>query len=209
MSNNKNFFLKKEADKYYERNKSHIVDYQIEPLSKIIITYIKKIKTRNIKVLEIGCGDANRLLYLKQRFSRVVFYGIDPSTEAIKNKKKSSIILKKATADKIPFKKNFFDIIIYGFCLYLVDDRDLFKIICEAERVSKPDSSIIIYDFYSKNVKYKKYKHNKKIFIRKMDYSKIFSWCPYYKIKIFKKFKYNYNEINDYLSIICFKKNLN
>ena len=206
---NKNLFLKKEANKYYERNKNHLFNYKIEPLSKIIINCIKKIKTRNIKVLEIGCGDANRLLYLKHKFPKVLFYGIDPSTKAIKKQQKSFITLKKSTADKIPFKKNFFDIIIYGFCLYFVDNRDLFKIIFEAERVSKKNSCIIIYDFYSKNVKYKKYKHNEKIFIRKMDYSKIFSWCPYYKIKFFKKFKYNKSKINDYLSIICFKKNLN
>jgi len=207
MSNNKKLFIKKEGDKYFERNKSHTVNYQIEPLSKIIIDCIKKIKTRNIKVLEIGCGDANRLLYLKKIFPKIVFYGIDPSAKAIKNKQKSSIILKKSTADKIPFKKNFFDIIIYGFCLYLVDNRDLFKIIFEAERVSKRNSWIIIKDFYSKNIKYRQYKHNRNIFIRKMDCSKMFSWCPYYKIKVFKKFKYK-NKKNDYLSIISFQKKL-
>lgn len=34
MSNNKNIFIKKEGDKYFERNKSHTVNYQMQPLSK-------------------------------------------------------------------------------------------------------------------------------------------------------------------------------
>jgi hypothetical protein len=44
------------VDKCYERNKNHIVNYQIEPFSKIIINCLKKINNRNIKILEIGCG---------------------------------------------------------------------------------------------------------------------------------------------------------
>jgi ubiquinone/menaquinone biosynthesis C-methylase UbiE len=163
-------------------------------------------KKKNIRVLEIGCGNAQRLIYLKQKFPLVNFYGIDPSGKAIKKIIKN-VTLKKSTADKIPFKKNFFDIIVYGFCLYLVDDKSLFKVISEAERVSKLDSWIIVYDFYSKEVKYRQYKHNKKILIRKMDYSKFFSWCPYYKIKIFKKFKYK-NKKKDFLSVVCIKKKI-
>jgi ubiquinone/menaquinone biosynthesis C-methylase UbiE len=207
FNQNKKYFLRNEGDKYYDRNKNDRPDYKKELLSKKISDCINNNKNKkNIRVLEIGCGNAQRLIYLKQKFPLVYFYGIDPSGEAIKKIRKN-ITLKKSTADKIPFKKNFFDIIVYGFCLYLVDDKSLFKVISEAERVSKSDSWIIVYDFYRKEVKYRQYKHNKKILIRKMDCSKFFSWCPYYKIKIFKKFKYK-NKKKDFLSVICIKKKI-
>jgi ubiquinone/menaquinone biosynthesis C-methylase UbiE len=204
-NHNKKYFLRNEGDKYYDRNKNDKLDYKKEFLSKKISQFIDNKK--NIRVLEIGCGNAQRLIYLKQKFPLVDFYGIDPSSKAIKKIKKN-ITLKRSTADKIPFKNSFFDIVIYGFCLYLVDDKSLFKVISEAERVSKSESWIVVYDFYSKEIKYRKYKHNKKILIRKMDYSKIFSWCPYYKLKIFQKFKYK-NKKKDFLAVFCFKKKIN
>jgi ubiquinone/menaquinone biosynthesis C-methylase UbiE len=212
MTNNKKYFLKDGGDKYHSRNKKKIINFKKELLCKKIESSIKAIKQKKVNVLEIGCGDAQRLIYLKKKFPLVNFYGIDPSSDAIKKTKELNINLIKSTADKIPFKKEFFDIIVYGFCLYLVDDRDLFKIATEAERVSKKKSFIIIFDFYSKNLIYKKYKHKKGIFVRKMDYSKIFSWSPYYKIislKIISTSKIQHeNKKNDYLSLIYIKKEI-
>jgi len=207
MTNNKKYFLKNGGDKYHSRNKKKIIDFKKELLCKKIENSIKKIKQKKINVLEVGCGDAQRLIYLKKRFQSINFFGIDPSSEAIKNKKKSNINLSKSTADKLPFKESFFDIIIYGFCLYLVDDQDLIKIVLEAERVTKKKSLIIIYDFYSKNLTYKKYKHKNGVFIRKMDYSKIFLWLPYYKVLSLNKILY-LNKKNDFLSLICIKKEI-
>ena len=204
-NHNKKYFLRNEGDKYYDRNKNDKLDYKKEFLSKKISLFIDNKK--NIRVLEIGCGNAQRLIYLKQKFPLVDFYGIDPSSNDIKKIKKN-ITLKRSTADKFPFKNSFFDIVIYGFCLYLVDDKSLFEVISEAERVSKSESWIVVYDFYSNDIKYREYKHNKKILIRKMNYSKIFSWCPYYKLKIFKKFKYK-NKKKDFLAVFCFKKKIN
>jgi ubiquinone/menaquinone biosynthesis C-methylase UbiE len=207
MIDNKKYFLIKGGDKYYKRNKKKKINFKKELLCKKIETSIKKIKQKKINILEVGCGDAQRLIYLKEKFPSINFFGVDPSSQAIKNKKKSDINLSKSTADKLPFKKSFFDIIIYGFCLYLVDDKDLFKTVLEADRVTKKKSLIIIYDFYSKNLTYKKYKHKKGVFIRKMDYSKIFSWIPYYKVLSLNKKLYP-NKKNDFLSLTCIKKEI-
>ena len=45
--------------------------------------------------------------------------------------------IKIGTAEKLPFEENYFDILIFGFCLYLTDSEDLFKISSEAYRVTK------------------------------------------------------------------------
>ena len=131
MKNNKEYFLKKSGDDYFYRNKDKIVNFKNELLTK---TILENLNNKIVNVLEVGCGNASRLFYLSKIYKKINFFGVDPSSAALKNKK---IFLKKATADKLPYKKNFFDIIIYGFCLYLTDNQDLIKIIFEADRVLK------------------------------------------------------------------------
>ena len=80
----------------------------------------------------------------------------------------------KGTADNLKFKPNTFELIIFSFCLYLCDDRDLKKILFESIKVLKK-GIILINDFYFQNKKYIKYKHDKRIKSRKMVNSKIFT----------------------------------
>ena len=196
MINNKEYFLKKGGDDYFYRNKNKIINFKNELLSKIILD---NLNNKLVNVLEVGCSDGSRLLYLSKKYNKINFFGIDPSSAALKNKK---LFLKKGTADQLPFKKNFFDIIIYGFCLYLTDNQDLIKIVYEADRVLKKNGIIVILDFYSKKVKYREFSHKPGHYIRKMDYSKLFSWSPNYKILSFKKEKY---ETKDYTAVISLK----
>ena len=197
MKNNKEYFLKRGGDDYFFRNRNKIINFKNELLSKKILD---NLNNKIVNVLEVGCGDGSRLLYLSKKYKKINFFGIDPSSAAIKNKK---IFLKKGTADKLPFKKNFFDIIIYGFCLYLTDNQDLIKIVFEADRVLKKRGIIIILDFYSKKIKYRKFSHKLGHYVRKMDYSKLFLWCPNYKMLGFKKEKY---DKKDYTAVISLKK---
>ena len=197
MKNNKEYFLKKGGDDYFYRNKDKIINFKKELLSK---TILENLNNKIVNVLEVGCGNASRLFYLSKIYKKINFFGVDPSSAALRNQK---IFLKKATADKLPFKKNFFDIIIYGFCLYLTDSKDLIKIVFEADRVLKKNGIIVILDFYSKKIKYRRFLHKKGHYVRKMDYSKIFSWSPNYKMLSFKKEKY---EKKDYTAVISLKK---
>jgi ubiquinone/menaquinone biosynthesis C-methylase UbiE len=197
LKNNKKYFLKTGANDYFNRNKDKIINFKNELLSKVILN---NLNNKIINVLEVGCGDASRLSYLSRKYKKINFFGVDPFGAALKNKK---IFLKKATADKLPFKKNFFDVIIYGFCLYLTDNQDLIKIVFEADRVLKKNGIIIILDFYSKKIEYRKFSHKHGHYVRKMDYSKLFSWSPNYKVLSFKKEKY---EKKDYTAVISLKK---
>ena len=87
-----------------------------------------------------------------------------------------------ADAVKLGFKNLKFDVLIYGFCLYLVDAEDLFKVVYEADKILKKNSHIIIYDFYSKNSKYLNYRHDKRVKVHKYNFSKIFLWHPKKKL---------------------------
>jgi len=100
-------------------------------------------------VLEIGCSNGYRLQKLHKTYS-CSCYEIDPSDNAIKDGQKQypTLNLYKGDATKLPFTDKKFDMVIFGFCLYLCDREDLFKIAYEADRVLKKNGHIVIYDFF-------------------------------------------------------------
>ena len=210
---NKNFFKSKEGDKYFLRNHDKLkkINYETDKLQIIISNKISNLTKKKIRVLEIGCGDGGRLSYLKQKFKKVKFYGLEPSKKAKKNNYKFNKI-KIGTAEKLPFKKNYFDILIFGFCLYLTDSEDLFQISNEAYRVTKKKSWIIIKDFDTETTLFKKYKYNKNIKVRKMDYSKMFLWHPNFILHSKEKYNHDRNnwtdDIDKHISIVQIRKNV-
>ena len=190
----KNLFLKKQADNWYDSNKSRLKkkSYKKDFIIKEVEILINKNKIKNI--LEIGCSDGNRLSYLKKN-NKVNCFGIDPSSKALKSNNDKNIKLKKGTADKLPYKKNKFDLVIFSFCLYLCDDTDLLKIINETFRITKKKSFIMIYDWFYFGVKYLNFNHVKGIKSRKMNYSNLFLWHP--KIQL-TKIKKKHEKANQY-----------
>jgi ubiquinone/menaquinone biosynthesis C-methylase UbiE len=203
-------FLKSEGDNYFLRNEEKLFkrDYSKDEIVLLLKNKINKNKKYNI--LEIGCAAGDRLIFLKKKFPNCTFFGIDPSKKAINKNKNKNINLKVGSAEKLPYGDKKFDIIIFGFCLYLCDNEDLFKIGSEAFRTTKNKSFIIIKDYIQSKIKYNKYLNSKNIFSRKMDYLNMFIWHPNIKIishKIIiehenKKFSKKDSEV----SIVCLMK---
>ena len=77
---------------------------------------------KDIKVLEIGCGQG-RFLNLLQQHRQWELYGIDPSKKAIDFAKNLGINAFVGTADELPFSDDTFDLIIFGFCLLWLIQR--------------------------------------------------------------------------------------
>lgn len=194
--NQKNIFLKYEGNNYFRRNEHNSIDHNIRFIENLIAKKFKK----NNYLLEIGCGNG-RLLNSLSKKKNFILYGLDPSKKAIQTLKNTSIKCRIGTADQLNYKSNFFDIVVFGFCLYLVDKSLLFNVASEVDRVLKKNGYILIYDFFKKKSKTYKYIYNKKILTHKMDFSKMFLWHPSYKI-IFKK-------IGDHKNIIKKTKNTN
>lgn len=197
MIQQKKIFLKSEANKFFKRNIERLnkTNYKNHKIVIELQKYLKS-KKNKINLLEIGCCDAGLINFISQKYNKIECYGVDPSSLALKLQKNSDLKLKIGTADKLLFKKNFFDIVIYNFCLYLCDNDDLIKIVSEADRVLKKNGMIFILDFYHKNIKYIKYIHRKNIYSRKMNYSKLFTWHPNYQLKKLKKFQLENNNTN-------------
>ncbi|MBI87330.1 MAG: methyltransferase type 11 [Candidatus Marinimicrobia bacterium] len=218
----KNIFLNTEGNKWYERNRSSLNKRNYD--KDLIVNEIIKIndfigskpnqlkpKSKKGRILEVGCGNAERLSYIQKKLDYDC-YGIEPSLKAVENGRKLGLDICHGTADELPFKENYFDIIIYGFCLYLCDREDLFKIAYEADRTLNRKGFIIILDFFSEHKTIiKPYKHKSGVFTHKMDYSKMFTWNPYYTIFRNQILHHDNKQISDekheWISIFTIRKN--
>ena len=185
MSIQKEVFLKGEGNSWYERNKKDWEKRKL-PDDDIVLTELNDIFSdfTGLKILEVGCGGGERLVWLKLQGADV--YGVDPSSAAIESANEKGITAKIGTADDLEYEDNTFDIVIVGFCLYLCDRQDLFKISAEINRVLKPSAWVVILDFYKKNHTSNSYAHLDGVFSFKMDYSSIFTWHPDYFLMLQK-----------------------
>lgn len=99
-------------------------------------------KLRNGRILDIGCGSYPYFL-INTNFNEK--FGLDPSLMylEIENKK---INLQKLdiTKNKLPFKKNYFDVVTMLAVFEHLDNSKLVKILTEIKDVLKPNGVFII-----------------------------------------------------------------
>src|SRR6056300_56301 len=124
-------FLLGEGDQWYNRNKSNIENKVSEKDAVYLkISELFPIGT-NRTVLEIGCSNGYRLGWLKNLGFDVV--GIEPSQEACNSAIRKGLDVRNGTADNLNIATSSCDIVVFGFCLYLVDPDDYFKVLSEAD----------------------------------------------------------------------------
>ena len=87
---------------------------------------------------------------------------------------------RQGTAETLPFPNASFDIVLFGFCLYLCDRDDIFRIACEADSVLRAPGWLGILDFHSTKPSSRGYAHMLGIYSHKMDYRRLFDWNPQY-----------------------------
>lgn len=178
-------FLESEADAWFERNHQSLqsrvfdlTDPVIEAVS-LVVQQPEYGETCGVKILEIGCGEANRLAWISENL-RAEVYGVEPSIKAVDLAIEKGVKAKCGTADQLPFEADFFDIVIFGFCLYLCDREDLFRIAQEADSVLKKKAWLVIHDFFSPTPIKRAYEHKQGLYSFKMDYRTLFDWNPAY-----------------------------
>jgi len=133
-------------------------------IDKLQIDFISKHipKREGIRILEVGCGTGRILIPLAKRLKKLKrfkaeFYGIDPSLNMLnilrKKKKNLKINIKKGEIEKIPYKKDYFDVVYSIHVLMHMNKYD--KAIKEMYRVLKPNG-VMICDFPNKDSPYTK-----------------------------------------------------
>lgn len=171
-------FLEGEGDNYFLRNKSALeaktLASEIAWLGQALSPFRDKIEN----VLEIGCSNGAKLEQICSLLG-AKGHGIDPSTQAVDEGNhrlsESEIRLQVGTASRLPFEKQSFDFVYFGFCLYLLDRQDLFAAVAEADRVLKFGGFLAITDFDPIHRHKRPYRHKDGVFSFKQDYAKMFT----------------------------------
>lgn len=180
-------FLESEGNAWLKRNKDRLTAKD-DPI-------LAAIKTYGIKPggsLEIGCSNGWRVKELEKLGFDA--WGVDPCANPL-NKK----ILCR-TADDTGMKNSFFDLVIYGWCLYLCDPEDYFKIAMEGDRILNDGGYLIIYDFHSDHTYKTPYKHKSGLFSHHYGFWKLWHRHPAYTL-------YG-RTFQDETSVTILKKNL-
>lgn len=169
-------FSQNDGDAWWRRN-SEKVGLGVDPV-------IQAIKDHDIfpkKVFEIGCANGWRLKLLREQFG-CECWGCDISHEAIAANvdKENRVYWREATRLKqIP---QGFDMVIYGFCLYVCDPKDLFRIANEGDRILKNEGHLVIHDFLPEHPHSRIYRHDPDLRSNKMDYAKLWLANPAYSL---------------------------
>jgi ubiquinone/menaquinone biosynthesis C-methylase UbiE len=173
-------FLRSEGNAWFKRNAA--APARGLPGSDSLLAEIaglSGISLRGAKVLEIGCADGARLQWLTENLG-CECRGLEPSAQAVDAARARGLEARQGTAEQLPYDDGVFDIVMFGFCLYLCDREDLFRIACEADRVLKNPGWLLILDFYSPAPAKREYHHARGLFSFKMDYRTLFTWHPGY-----------------------------
>jgi len=120
-------------------------------IQKIIKTYKLPKKP---KILDVGCGKGFFLDDFKHLLPNAELYGIDISSYAIKNSNKK--IKKKLVvgdAQKLPWKKNYFDLVISFNTFHNLYNYQLEKAIFEFERVGKKNKYLCVESYRNEKEK--------------------------------------------------------
>ena len=209
-TNQDNVFLNYEGDNWYKRNRKSLKTDNDLPMYLLDIYNIKP-----QKVLEIGASNGYRLAEIHKKYGSEV-HGVEPSLQALNEGMNlfPGIKFKNTTAEKMKYKKDYFDLIILYSVLHWIDRETLLLSISNIDRYLRWDGHIIIGDFQVPYPIKRRYHHIEKqnIYTYKIDYKNIFISTGKYKsisdISInhdVKSFTSNTN-IHNYFRVSLLKK---
>lgn len=149
----------KERDLFAYQREKHKIE------ANLLIDSLKKLKQKEIKVLDVACGTGRMLPVIFSQDKEIDYTGLDTSDEM------TSILLKKAKnlgvekkmklkigdATKIPFKDESFDLVFSYHLLWHLPKEEQEKIIKEMIRVTKREG-VVIFDILNENFIWEKIK---------------------------------------------------
>jgi ubiquinone/menaquinone biosynthesis C-methylase UbiE len=137
------------AEKYYNTQFSKKVIYKPNNFLKREILEEPKYKNKKLVIADLGCGTGVTIEYLKEKCK--IIYGIDGSDEMIKLCKNNffddkNVELKKSNLLNIPLKNEECDVTILRMVLHHIPNKNKYKVLSEALRITKPKGKILIMD---------------------------------------------------------------
>ncbi len=172
----KEIFMQGEGDNWYDRNRNYLGLH--DPVGDVI----DELHLNPDYVLEIGCSDGWRLDKLRDKFGCGIL-GVEPSMKACLAAARRKVPVHQMTASTLPVTTDGFDLVIYGFCLYLTDPSDWFQIAAEGNRALRNGGYLIIHDFEEPTEPFAKiYEHDPRIGAYHFPFSTLWRWHPGYAL---------------------------
>lgn len=174
--NQTDIFIAGEGNAWLERNRDKIGDH--DPAHDPVETEIHRLRLAPTDVLEIGCANGWRLKRLQDKYHCRI-RGIDPSSAAVNESHAACVV--HGVANYLPFPTRAFDLVIFGFCLYLVEPADLFNVATEADRVLRNGGTLMVYDFGDITPPFARpYGHHKDVLSYHIDHAQLWLAHPWY-----------------------------
>jgi len=156
---------------------------------------------KDIKILEVGCNIGLQLRCL-ENLGFENLWGVEPQKFALNQAKLQSQSIHYTDGDifDIPYKNEYFDLILISGVFIHIHPDDLRRAIWEVLRCTK--KHILIFEYYSDNIKEILY-HGEKNLLWKTDYANLFkTYCPNLMIEKRKKYKYLNNDNVDEMALL-------
>jgi len=175
----KDAFSDGEGDVWFARNKGNLMNKGLMQDLDCIKNSIGPYKNQINSILEIGCSNGRKLEELSSFFD-AFGYGLDPSSAAINDAKArvasnaKDLHFQVGKSVALPYADAKFDLVFFGFCLYLVDRDEIFRTIAEADRVLKKGGFLVILDFDPAKQHKRPYIHKEGLFSFKTSYADFF-----------------------------------
>ncbi|HOL64126.1 MAG TPA: class I SAM-dependent methyltransferase [Accumulibacter sp.] len=172
-------FLADEADQWFARNKSVLALERDD----LVINSLSLVVSKPRRILEIGCANGWRLDRLHQLYAAECV-GIDPSGKAVAQGREifPALDLRVGSADAIPDIDGQFDVVIFGFCFYLIDPVLHFRCVAEADRVLSDNGILVISDFLTPIPYHNVYSHREGVRSYKLEFCRYFLAHPAYNL---------------------------
>lgn len=169
-------FSSVDADAWFERNRGRLGAR--DPVTDLL----QSMNLRPARVLEIGCSNGWRLAKLHARLGCIVS-GIEPGIAAVNEARALGLYdVHIGTAASLPFADGAFDMVIFGFCLYLCEPADHLRIAAEADRVLSDGGHIVIHDFDDEVPFKRRYAHRDGVWSHHMNFARLWDVHPAYHI---------------------------
>jgi SAM-dependent methyltransferase len=111
----------------------------------ITAAMIEESISENMRVLDTGCGTGYGLAWMKERFRTGEVFGVDVSGDAaVCWKERGLDTLAVASASKLPFGSDRFDLVTCFDVIYQFQSEQAKGALCEMQRVLKPGGMLLI-----------------------------------------------------------------
>lgn len=173
----KDIFMQEEGNAWFTRNLGFLGKH--DPVTDAIVNAGIKPKY----ALEVGCSNGWRLDKLRTIFNCGIM-GVEPSMKAGIAAAQLRVPVHQMTASCIPVSRHGYDLLIYGFCLYLADPDDWLLIASEGDRVLADGGHLVIHDFEAPKVGpfAKVYEHDPRLRSYHFDWRELWLAHPAYRV---------------------------